>query len=188
MLLYGRHFLFLALIVAVLAACVAAVDLPRAAAGGFVAFGLYGALYSALTALTTWNRVPVWHRVGVVLLGSALSMLNVGASRGAAPLVAAWVGPAGPAVVLTAAAALGAAAFAMVLRWLLRLPLTLAATVALAAGCALGSFAVFRSGLYLLAPGPWFAATWWLTFSAGLGINDALRWFWNAIEPVRSDP
>jgi hypothetical protein len=187
MFFYGRHFGLLALMLAGVAGCVSAGVATRAAADGTAAFGLYGVLYSALIALTSRTCPSPRRQTAVIALGAVLSMLNVAISHRWGP-AAARVGPAGPAVVLSMASALGAVAFGVLLRWQLRLRLPAALIAFLAAGCALSNLAVFRSGLYLGAPGPWFAGVWWLTFSAGLGCTDALRWLRSGREPVRSDP
>lgn len=166
---FARHFSLLVCIVAVLAIT----SSWRPAWGAVAWFGIYSALHSAAVALT-WRRQEPWWRwplfvgiaVSLSMMSAALSLYATRHSAGLAVM--------GPALPLALASGVGAVGYAVLFRWL-GARLRLGSYLLLPVACILATLAVLASGAYRHGGSLWFAAAWWLAFSAVLWFSDGRR-------------
>jgi hypothetical protein len=163
---FARHFTLLGCIVVVLGVTSA----WRPAFGAIAWFGVYGALHSAAVALTWRGHGPWWR--WPLFVGSAVSLsmmsaaLSLYATRHSSALSAM-----GPALPLALSSGVGAVGYALLFRWLgarWRWNSYVLPPVA----CILATSAVLATGAYRHGGGLWFAAAWWLAFSAVLWFLD----------------
>ncbi len=76
---------------------------------------------------------------------------------------------------LALSSAVGAAGYGLLIRWFW-VDLSFRAIAAISVVCLLASVAVFSVGAPVRTQGGlWFAVSWWLVFSTGLGVWDARR-------------
>ncbi|MDP8983876.1 MAG: hypothetical protein M3N97_02340 [Pseudomonadota bacterium] len=169
-LLYARHFILLACVVAVLAATNRSRTL-----GAIASFGIYGALHSSMVAVTLSAPQPLWRKLLFVAIGSCLSMLSVAVSFYASRLIGRPAGMAGSALLLAVSSGLGAASYTVLVQRYFAARLARRALLRITLGCVAATLAVLASGIYMRGGGLWFAAPWWLSFSAGLWYHDLGR-------------
>jgi hypothetical protein len=165
---YGRHFVLVAAVAAVLAAT----GSWRPALGVVGWFGVYGALHSSMIVLTWRGRSASMRRVVFICVATGLSMLSGLAGLYARRL--GWSWGTGPAVPLGICSSLGAATYVALL-FGMRAPLRLRSFVTLPLGCVLATLAVLGSGVYRFGGTWWFAVAWWYAFSLGLWLEDRQR-------------
>lgn len=168
MLLYARHFILLACVVAVLAMTDRSSTL-----GAIASFGIYGALHSSMVAVTLSAPQPLWRKLLFVAIGSCLSMLCVALSFYASRSIGRLAGM--PALLLAVSSGLGAASYAILVQRCFAARLARRALFHITLGCVAATLAVLASGIYRRGGGLWFAAPWWFTFSAGLWYHDLGR-------------
>ena len=168
---YPRHFSMLGGIVALLAAT----EGLHPAIGIPASFGLYGALYCSVTALSMPASDGRWRKPCFVALGASLCALNAALGVYAGRFIGGLPAMVGPALLLALASGFGAAGTGMLIRRLLEADLPLRALLAITLGCIVATLAVLASGIYRHAPGFTFAASWWLAFSMGLWLHDGRR-------------
>jgi len=166
---FARHFSLLGCMVAVLSITSA----WRPAFGAVAGFGVYGALHSAAVALTWRRHEPGWRwplfvgiAVSLSMMSGALSLYATRHSAGLASL--------GPALPLALASGVGAVGYALLFRWL-GARWRLSAYVLFPVACILATSAVLATGAYRHGGSLWFAAAWWLAFSAVLWFSDGRR-------------
>lgn len=139
-------------------------------------FALYGALHAAALAVSL--RVPpAWQRQLLFVAAAALACellarLGIVALE---PAIARWPNAGAPAV-LSACGLIGALAYGVLIRAILRYPLPWAALAALAPACAVAIYAAFIAARrWPELGGLWLALFWWSAFSAGLWRTDSRR-------------
>ncbi len=165
---YRRHFALMAGVLAGLAAT----REWRPPLGAVASFGVYGALYSALFALSSRTPSPAWRVLLFVGMGACLSMasatLGLWVDHGLR-----WVPASGrPALLLALASGLGAVGFALLVRRWFDTALTFSVWLTVCAVCILATMMVLAAGLAPAAGGLWTAAAWWLAFSGTLWLFD----------------
>jgi hypothetical protein len=165
---YGRHFILLTCVVAILAAT----NRLNSAHPAVASFGIYGALHASMAAATLRRTQPLWRKLLFVAIGSSLSMLSVAVTFFASRFIGRLPGMAGYALLLTLASGLGAASYAILIQHYFGADLSRHAAAAITLGCILATLAVLWSGVYLHGGALWFAAFWWLAFSTGLWYCD----------------
>lgn len=166
---FSRHFSLLGCMVAVLAITSA----WRPAFGAVAWFGVYGVLHSVAVALTWRRREPWWRwplfvsiAVSLSMLSAALSLYATRHSTGLAVM--------GPALPLALASGGGAVGYALLFRWL-GARWRLHWYVLFPGACILATWTVLATGAYRHGGSLWFAAAWWLAFSAVLWFSDGRR-------------
>jgi hypothetical protein len=165
---YGRHFILLTCMAAVLAATSRWSPTHGAAAS----FGIYGALHASVLAATLRAPQPLWRKLLFVAIGASLSVLSATVSYYASHMIGRLPGMAGPALLLALSSGLGAASYALLVQHYFGANLSLRGLVSITLGCMFATLAVLWSGVYLRGGGLWFAAFWWFAFSTGLWYHD----------------
>jgi protein-S-isoprenylcysteine O-methyltransferase Ste14 len=171
---YTRHFILLLAAAAALAAAgrIIAVLAP----GGFPSaaaiateFTIYGAVHAIALVRSLKAQRSLERRIAFVAVAAALSLSTACLSLS---LLRRALGPGSALPILTAAAALGALAYAGAIRGMLEHRLALRTAVLMSAACAAAVAAAyslvrhFPSALGLAIP-------WWLAFSGALWLRDA---------------
>jgi hypothetical protein len=167
---YGRHFMLIGGIAAVLAAT----SSWRPSQGAAVSCGLYGALHASTLAVSLRAPQPLRRKLLFVAIAASLSMLSVTMGLYGGRFIGTLPGMVGPYVLLALVSGFGAASYAVLVRrfWIADLPLR--ALVSITLGCVLVTLAVLMSGIPLKTVGSlWFAVFWWFAFSAGLWHHEA---------------
>ncbi|MEA3151701.1 MAG: hypothetical protein QOD56_2640 [Gammaproteobacteria bacterium] len=171
-LFYPRHFILLFCAVVILA-LTGAWGRPREAV---VAFGVYGALHSAIVVASL--RVPqaLVRRLLFVSLAASLAMLCVLLGFYGTRHLAVLPGMSGPELLVTLSSGLGAATYAVLIRLFWIDDLSPRAIFSLTLGCMSAILAALMCGSsFLRTVGElWFAAVWWLAFSTGLWYQERL--------------
>jgi hypothetical protein len=138
-----------------------------------MAFGVYGALHSSLVAATLRTPQPLPRKLLFVVLTAVLSMLSAMLALYGSRYVGGFPGMSGLRLLVTLAAGLGAASYAVLVRRFWVRELTLQSVVSITLGCMLATFGVLMFGSLLISSGgSGLAACWWLAFSAGLWYHD----------------
>lgn len=161
---YARQFAALLGLAAVLLAVGGRLPLHDA----ITRFGLYGALYSAVLALTVRVRAGVARRLVFIALGTLSSAANAMLGLAAADFQQSSPVALGHSVILVVCAGLGALAYAALVRILWCPTLGPAVLLAASLGCALAVQGVLVLQLALQAGGAWVAVSWWFAFSLAL--------------------
>lgn len=167
---YGRHFVLLAGMTAVLA-----LSRGSLVTGVAATFGFYGVLHSTAIAVTLRNPAPLARRLIFIAMGGALSWLCATVGLYGARLIGPLPRILGPALLLAATASLGAASDGMLVRRCFAPDLSCRALAWIALGCAAATEVVLLSRLYLRAGALAFAAFWWFAFSIGFRHQDRRR-------------
>ncbi|HWJ36945.1 MAG TPA: hypothetical protein VNR70_16890 [Steroidobacteraceae bacterium] len=114
----------------------------------------------------------MWRKLLFVAIGSSLSMLSVTVSFYASQFMGRLPGRAGSTLLLMSSTGLGAASYAILVRYYFEADLARYALLAITLGCVVATLVVLWSGVYLRGGGLWFAAFWWFAFSTGLWYFD----------------
>lgn len=168
MLNYARHFALLACATVLLAAT----QLMGGVQGGIASFGVYGAFHAGAVAATLRRFAPGWRKVAFVAVAAALSMASVTLCLHASRWVVPMPGMAKPALLLAAAGGLGAASYALLIRYCFGVDFGARSIVSITLVCVVATLAVLATRLYLHGGVLWFAVAWWFAFSLGLQYHD----------------
>jgi hypothetical protein len=166
-LLFGRHFLVLLGLAAVLAAIV-----TRRPWGTQLCFALYGALHALAVAVSLRPPRPLPSTLRFIVIASILSVSSVVLGLLGSRFLGLLPALVGPPLLLTLCAAFGAASYCALIKSFWLIDLSLRAIGIIALGCVAATWISLRSDvLPKSADGLWLALPWWFAFSAGLYCN-----------------
>jgi hypothetical protein len=168
---YPRHFFVLICLTAVLAAANRWLPVH----GLLARFGMYGALYSFSLAVAVRAAAPAWRRLEFIALGALLSLSNAIIGIEASHIQSVLQGAFGPSLIVASCAALGAAAYTVLVRKVWKVALSPMALMSTTLCCTLAVLGMLAMHLAMRADGVWLAASWWFAFSLGLWYHDGLK-------------
>jgi hypothetical protein len=169
---YPRHFLLLACFSVVAASLTQRHFLNDLS----ISFALYGALHALALTLALRERQANWRKVLFIALAASLSVMILRVGIWGVQFFKQFPGHIGFYGLIGMSGAIGAAAYAALIRRLGFYPLPLAAFAFIALGCMLATVVAALALGHFQSLGRWWLATlWWFAFSGGIYFCD-LRW------------
>jgi len=165
---YGRQFLSVIILALILVATSRFIPAQGILASAFE----YGALFSFTTAGSLRAFQPLWKRGMFVVGGGSLSLLSAALGVYGMRFLAQSFRVSAAPMMLALSTGLGAAGYAMLVRWQLGVALSASAIAAISAGCTAAMLMAWLAGLPAGRAGLWFAVCWWFAFSIGLWFHD----------------
>jgi hypothetical protein len=134
-----------------------------------LSFALYGALHASALVLALRMRQPFWRRCVFIFAAAGLSLLTLRAGPVGMRLFGALPGNGAFYAALGVSAAMGAAAYGILIRLFGLCALTVISIVVIAAGCVLATYGAVFTLTHFHSLGRWWLAVfWWYAFSGGL--------------------
>jgi hypothetical protein len=168
---YPRHFLLLACV-----SVVAAILTQRHFLNDLsIAFASYGALHALALTLSLRRHHAIWRKSLFIVLAAALSVMTLRVGLWGVQFFALPAGHLGFFGVIGICAAIGAAAYGVLIRQSGFYALPLAALAMISAGCMLATYAAeFTLGYFHSLGRWWLTQPWWYAFSGGICCCDLL--------------